>query len=48
MNCNDKENLKERALVLRDTLDLLGGKWKICILRNLSFGPMRFKDLQEN
>ena len=47
MDCRDKENLKERTLALRDTLDLLGGKWKICILRNLSFGTMRFKDLQE-
>ncbi|ASK30040.1 transcriptional regulator [Chryseobacterium sp. T16E-39] len=47
MNCSDKENLKERTLALRDTLDLLGGKWKICILRNLYFGTMRFKDLQE-
>lgn len=47
MNCSDKENIKERTLALRDTMDLLGGKWKICILRNLSFGTMRFKDLQE-
>ncbi|HLV46493.1 MAG TPA: helix-turn-helix domain-containing protein [Flavobacterium sp.] len=47
MDCRNKENLKERTLALRDTLDVLGGKWRICILRNLSFGEMRFKDLQE-
>lgn len=47
MNCSDKEFLKERTLALRDAIDLLGGKWKICILRNLSFSAMRFKDLQE-
>ncbi|MFD2963140.1 winged helix-turn-helix transcriptional regulator [Olivibacter jilunii] len=34
-------------LALRDAIELLGGKWKICILRNLSFGEMRFKDLQQ-
>ena len=39
---------KERSLALRDAIELLGGKWKICILQNLSyFGSMRFKDLQE-
>jgi len=46
-DCREKGNIKERTLALRDTIDLLGGKWKICILRNLSFGTMRFKDLQE-
>jgi len=42
-----KEHCRERALALRDTIELLGGKWKICILQTLSFGTMRFKDLQE-
>lgn len=46
-DCRETENIKERTIALRDTIDLLGGKWKICILRNLSFGTMRFKDLQE-
>lgn len=40
---------KERALALRDAIDLLGGKWKIVILQNMSFfGTMRFKDLLDN
>ncbi|RXK86882.1 winged helix-turn-helix transcriptional regulator [Filimonas effusa] len=46
-NCADQAFLKERILAIRDAIDLLGGKWKISILRNLSSGTMRFKDLQE-
>jgi DNA-binding HxlR family transcriptional regulator len=30
-------------------IDLLGGKWPLCILQTLSTSPaMRFKDLQES
>ncbi|MDX3914885.1 helix-turn-helix domain-containing protein [Olivibacter sp. LS-1] len=47
MQCNEREPSKESMLALRDAIELLGGKWKICILRNLSFGEMRFKDLQQ-
>ncbi|PSK95300.1 winged helix-turn-helix transcriptional regulator [Taibaiella chishuiensis] len=47
MHCNDQAPSKEKILALQDAIDLLGGKWKISILRNLSFGVMRFKDLQE-
>src|SRR5690554_3491452 len=47
MQCTEKAPSKESTLALRDTIELLGGKWRICILRNLSFGEMRFKDLQE-
>ncbi|WP_160716689.1 winged helix-turn-helix transcriptional regulator [Chitinophaga solisilvae] len=44
----EKNNGKERALALRDAIELLGGKWKICILQHLSYaGTMRFKDLQK-
>ncbi|MBV7530521.1 helix-turn-helix domain-containing protein [Chitinophaga sp. sic0106] len=39
---------RERTLALRDAIELLGGKWRISILQYLSFGTMRFKDLQEN
>lgn len=38
---------KAKSLAIRDAITLLGGKWKVCILRNLYQGPMRFKDLQE-
>ncbi|RFS19245.1 transcriptional regulator [Chitinophaga silvatica] len=44
----EKDTGKERSLALRDAIELLSGKWKLCILQNLSyFGTMRFKDLQE-
>lgn len=46
-NCTDNEAFKETKLALRDALDALGGKWKICIVQTLSSGPLRFKDLQE-
>jgi DNA-binding HxlR family transcriptional regulator len=32
---------------MRDTIEVLGGKWKIAILHSLSFGTQRFTDLQE-
>lgn len=47
VSCNNKDYWKEKTLALRDAIDLLGGKWKICILQNLSSGTMRFKDLLE-
>lgn len=43
----DKELCTEKTLALRDAIELLSGKWKFCILQNLSYGTMRFKDLQE-
>lgn len=46
INC-DKTLCKEKSLALRDAIELLSGKWKFCILQNLSYGTMRFKDLQE-
>lgn len=45
--CSDGEFWKERTLALRDAFELLGGKWKICILQNLILGTLRFKDLQQ-
>ncbi|QEC42432.1 helix-turn-helix transcriptional regulator [Pseudobacter ginsenosidimutans] len=36
---------REAGLAIRDTLDLLGGKWKVCILQMLSGGPLRFTEL---
>jgi len=48
MLCSQKKPPIENTLALKDAVDLLGGKWKIIILRNLSFGEMRFKDLQES
>lgn len=39
----------DRQLALKDAIEILSGKWKTIILRNLYlYGTMRFKDLQEN
>ena len=46
-NCKDNEDFKQTKLALRDALEALGGKWKICIVQTLSCGPLRFKDLLE-
>jgi len=44
---SDKASCKERILALKDAIELLGGKWPLCILQTLSTIPtMRFKDLQ--
>ncbi|WP_104381660.1 helix-turn-helix domain-containing protein [Sphingobacterium sp. HMA12] len=46
---NKKHDIdKETILALKDGIELLSGKWKFCILRNLQDqGTMRFKELQE-
>ena len=35
-------------LSVRDTMDILNGKWKIPIIGSLSFGKKRFKELQRD
>ena len=47
--CIENEQiLKQRFLALRDTLDLLSGKWRFCILLNLHYyEKLRFKDFFE-
>ncbi len=47
--CIENENiLKQRFLALRDTLDLLSGKWRFDILLNLHYyEKLRFKDFFE-
>ncbi len=47
IDCSSANSCKETTLALNDAIELLGGKWKILILQKLSFGNMRFKDLQE-
>jgi DNA-binding HxlR family transcriptional regulator len=42
----EKHVCKQRHLPIRDTLDLVGGKWKLHITHALSPGPLRFKELQ--
>lgn len=41
------ETCKGQGLALRDAIDVLGGKWKICILQVLSRGALRFTELEE-
>ena len=40
--------LKENLLSVRDTLDILGGKWKIPILLSLSCQKKRFGEIQKD
>lgn len=48
VSSRDKETCNERILALKDAIELLSGKWKLCILQTLSTSQtMRFKDLQE-
>jgi DNA-binding HxlR family transcriptional regulator len=44
----EKVNLKDSLLSVRDALDILGGKWKIPILLSLSCGKKRFKEIQRD
>ena len=42
-----KETCTAAANAIRDTLYVLGGKWKLPILMTLAGGPMRFRELQK-
>jgi DNA-binding HxlR family transcriptional regulator len=35
-------------LAIRDTMDVLSGKWKIAIVGSLTFGEKRFNELQRD
>jgi DNA-binding HxlR family transcriptional regulator len=35
-------------LAIRDTMDVLNGKWKVAIIGSLTFGEKRFKELQRD
>lgn len=42
-----REKCSKEGMAIRDTLDLVGGKWKLPILYTLiTHGTMRFKELQ--
>jgi DNA-binding HxlR family transcriptional regulator len=43
---HDKAACQAAYLPIRDTLDLVGGKWKLPITHALAAGPLRFKELQ--
>jgi DNA-binding HxlR family transcriptional regulator len=45
----EKENCTKSGMAIRDTLDVVGGKWKLPILYTLiSNGTLRFKELQRH
>lgn len=49
MICNDTEfaDCRGRLRAIHDTLDLLGGKWKVTLMAALGYGPRRFTALQK-
>ncbi|GGA94375.1 winged helix-turn-helix transcriptional regulator [Puia dinghuensis] len=46
-NTRTKETCKKAANAIKDTLYVLGGKWKLPILMTLAAGPQRFGELQK-
>lgn len=40
------EDCKHKLRAVKDTIELLSGKWKITIIGSLSFGKRRFMELQ--
>jgi DNA-binding HxlR family transcriptional regulator len=47
-NYMEKESCPKVLLAIRDTMDVLNGKWKIAIIGSLTFGDKRFKELQRD
>ncbi|MEO6962972.1 MAG: helix-turn-helix domain-containing protein [Puia sp.] len=45
---NKPGHLQDHLLSVRDTLDILGGKWKIPILLSLSCQKKRFNEIQKD
>lgn len=45
-NNHNKEQCSKYALPIRDTLDILSGKWKLPIMGALMSGKMRFKEME--
>jgi DNA-binding HxlR family transcriptional regulator len=44
----DHDSCPKVLLAIRDTMDVLNGKWKIAIIGSLTFGKKRFKELQRD
>ena len=44
----NKINISEKTCTLKDVLDIIGGKWAMPIIYNLSKGKMRFKELERS
>ena len=43
---NKKNEKSQKACSLKDVLDVIGGKWAMPIIYNLSKGKMRFKEIE--
>ncbi|HSZ25737.1 MAG TPA: helix-turn-helix domain-containing protein [Cytophagaceae bacterium] len=44
----EEKDCPKRILPIRDTLDVLSGKWKLPIIGSLFFGKKRFKELERD
>lgn len=42
------ETCDKFLMAIRDTMDVLNGKWKVAIIGSLTFGEKRFKELQRD
>jgi len=42
----NKIGISEKTCTLKEVLDIIGGKWAMPIIYNLSKGKMRFKELE--
>ncbi|MCM4154313.1 transcriptional regulator [Arenibacter sp. N53] len=42
---HNNDDCKKARMAIKDTLDVVGGKWKLVIISILRFGKMRFKEL---
>ncbi|MEO0001932.1 MAG: hypothetical protein RL766_1978 [Bacteroidota bacterium] len=43
---NNKSNKSQKTCSLKDVLDIIGGKWAMPIIYNLSKGKLRFKEIE--
>ena len=44
----NKINVSEKTCTLKEVLDIIGGKWAMPMIYNLSKGKMRFKELERS
>ena len=44
----NKISVSEKNCTLKDVLDIIGGKWAMPIIYNLSKGKMRFKEIERS
>ena len=43
---NNKINKSQKSCSIKDVLDIIGGKWAMPIIYNLSKGKLRFKEIE--